>query len=109
MMAINLDETGVKGMFLAIFREAMYKLEGEQDIKTPAGFKSVNPSMWHDQLNVQVNVGLGNGRIEEKIGRLDQLLQFQMQVLQQYGPTSPFMGWENIRNTVKTRLRLVVL
>jgi hypothetical protein len=106
MMARNLAETGVKSLFIAILRVAMYELKGQVQINTPSGFKTIDPSVWHDQVNVVATVGMGNGKIEEKMGTLNTVLQFQQQALKDYGPSSPFMTWDNVRYTIKSMLRL---
>jgi transcription termination factor NusB len=106
MMARNIAETGVKSLFQAILRVAMYELKGEQSIKTPTGYRMVNPGLWHDQININLNVGLGNGRIEEKQQTLQSIIGFQQQLMQQYGLINPLCGWENVRNTLKANLRL---
>jgi hypothetical protein len=106
MMARNIAETGVKDLFQAILRTAMYQLKGEQSIKTPSGYRMVNPGLWHDQINININVGLGNGRIDEKQQSLQLVMGVQQQLMTQYGLTNPLCGWENVRNSLKTTLRL---
>lgn len=103
----NLAETGVKALFTAIIRVAMYEMKGNQSILMPDGkFKSISPGMWHDQVAVNVTVGMGNGKIEEKMQALQQLLAMQQDVFKTYGPGNPFVTWDNIRNTQKAMLRL---
>lgn len=106
MMARNLAETGVRELFTAILRTAMYELRSEQSIKTPTGYKKVNPQFWHDQVNIDLNVGLGNGRIDEKQAALQNILQVQQAVIAQAGLINPMVGWPNVRNTLKQMLRL---
>lgn len=106
MMARNIAETGVKEMFQAILRVAMYELKGEQSVKTPTGYKKVNPSRWHDQVSISINVGLGNGRIEEKQQVLQGVVQQQMGVIEKLGMTNPYATWDNVRNSWKSLLRL---
>jgi hypothetical protein len=106
MMARNLGETGIKGLFLAILRTAMYELKGPQSVKTTTGYREVRPDFWHDQVNVSVNVGLGNGRMEEKSMALGMIAQVQQAIVQQLGPANPLSGWNNLRNTYKTILQM---
>lgn len=103
----NLAETGVKSLFTAIVRVAMYEMKGNQSILMPDGqFKQISPKMWHDQVAVNVTVGMGNGKIEEKMGALQQLLAFQADQFKTFGPGNPFVTWDNLRNTQKAILRL---
>lgn len=106
MMARNIGETGLKELLLVILRTAMYGLKGKQSIKTPAGYKEINPSMWHDQISININVGLGNGRIEEKQLTLQAVAGAQQEIIKLLGPANPLCGWENLRNTYKQILRL---
>lgn len=107
MICRNLAETGVKAMFVAIIRVAMYEMKGDTSILMPDGsFKQISPRMWHDQVAVNVTVGMGNGKIEEKMQALSQLFQFQVDQFGKLGPGNPFITWDNIRNTQKAMLRL---
>jgi hypothetical protein len=106
MMARNIAETGMKNLFLTILRTAMYQLTSKQSIKTPQGYKQVNPAFWHDQINININVGLGNGRIEEKQQTLMGVAAVQQEIIKLLGPANPLSGWENLRNTYKLLLRL---
>ena len=106
MMARNIAETGMKELFVAILRTAMYHLKGKQSIRTPSGYKFINPALWHDQINVNINVGLGNGRIEEKQVTLQGMAGVQQEIVKMMGMNNPLCGWTNLRNTYKTILRL---
>lgn len=103
----NLAETGVKALFVAIIRVAMYEMKGNTSLRMPDGqFKQISPGMWHDQVAVNVTVGMGNGKIEEKMQSLGQLLAMQQDMFKTFGPGNPFVTWDNIRNTQKAILRL---
>jgi hypothetical protein len=106
MMARNIAETGMKNLFLTILRTAMYELKGKQSIKTPQGYKQINPQFWHDQITVDVNVGTGNGRIEEKQQTLTGMAAVQQEIIKMLGPANPLCSWDNLRNTYKHLLRL---
>lgn len=106
MMARNLGETGVASMFLAILRTAMYELKGEQSVSTPSGYETVNIDQWHDQVAVSANVGLGNGRIDEKKEVLTGVAGAQQAIIDKMGYDNPICGWMQLRNTYKLLLRL---
>jgi hypothetical protein len=106
MMARNLGETGISSMFLAILRTAMTRLKGHQSVKTGNDYTEVQPDTWHDQVNVVVNVGLGNGRIDEKMAVLQGIIGPQQAFVDKLGFANPICGWENLRNTYKQLLRL---
>jgi hypothetical protein len=106
MMARNAGETGIKSMFLASARIAMNELRGPQSLKTMTGYQEVLPDIWHDQIGVSVNVGLGNGRIDSKIMALTAVAAVQTQAIMTLGMANPVCGWEQFRNTQKQLLRL---
>jgi enoyl reductase-like protein len=109
MMCRNIAETGMVDLFRAILRVAMYQLKGPTSIKVPNGFKQIQPSMWHDQINISCNVGLGNGRIEEKQLVLKDVMGTQQTILQTFGLSNPMVTWDNFRNSIKQYIRLAGL
>lgn len=106
MMARNLAETGVTSMMMCILKTAIYIIKDKQSISLPDGFYQVDPTMWHDQLNIRSNVGLGSGQIDEKKQTLAQLLPMQMQIMEKFGYSNTVCGWAQVRESLKTILRL---
>lgn len=106
MMARNLAETGVTAMLMCILKTAIYVIKDKQSISLPDGFYQVDPTMWHDQLNVKANVGLGSGRIEEKRQTLSTVLPLQQAIMEKFGYANTICGWKEVRETLKTYLRL---
>lgn len=106
MIARNLAETGVTELFLVILKTAMYEMKGPQQVRTATGFEEVRPDLWHAEVTVNVNVGLGNGRISEKAAALQALIPLQVQTIQQLGLANPLAGWENLRQSAVTILRM---
>lgn len=106
MMARNIGETGVKALFKCILRTAIYEANEKQGIKTPDGFKTVDPSTWHIFMNVRANVGLGSGRVDEKQMALKGVMPIQQTILEKYGSSNPICNWNQIRETLKTSMRL---
>jgi hypothetical protein len=106
MMARNLAETGVTEMFLCILRTAMYEMRGPQSVRTQAGYEEVRPDLWHDQVTINVNVGLGNGRVGEKAMVLAELAQVQQQIMGMLGLDNKLAGWEQLRKTFVDKAKL---
>lgn len=63
-------------------------------------FVPVNPKVWDLHMDITVNVGLGTGREDERVAALQQALQLQTQVYQNYGPQNGLVSLTNIRNTL---------
>ena len=55
-------------------------------------------------MDISINVGLGTGREEEKMMGLQQALQMQTMVYQNYGPMNGLVSLTNIRNTLADML-----
>jgi hypothetical protein len=106
MIARNIAETGVAEMFFAILRTAIYELDTPQSIKINESYEEVDPRLWHDELTVSCNVGLGNGNIEGKSMVLDKIAQMQQMLITQFGLTNPISGYTQMRNTIKHQLYL---
>lgn len=106
MMARNLAETGVTELFLCILRTAMYEMRGPQSVRTMTGFEEVRPDLWHDQVTINVNVGLGNGRVGEKAVALTEVAQVQQQIIGMLGLDNPIAGWEQLRKSISDKLKL---
>lgn len=106
MMARNLAETGVKELFLCILRTAMYEMRGPQSIRTQTGYEEVRPDLWHDQVSVNVNVGLGNGRVGEKAAVLTEIGAMQQQLIGMLGLDNPLAGYEQFRKTMIDKAKL---
>ena len=106
MMARNIGETGVKSLFNCILRTAIYEANEKQSIATPEGFKTVDPSEWHTFLSVRTNFGLGSGRVDEKQMALSGVLPIQQAIIEKMGTSNPICGWNQVRETLKTKMRL---
>jgi len=106
MMARNIGETGVKALFNCILRTAIYEANEPQSIATPDGFKTVDPSMWHQFMAIRTNIGLGSGRVDEKKMTLQAIMPMQQMILEKMGASNPICGWLQIRETLKATMRL---
>jgi len=107
MMARNVAECGMKQLFYIIVKTAMHEIRKETNIKDETGqFKKMNPAYWHDQLGIWANVGLGNGRIDEKIMVLKEVAAQQQQAMMTLGLSNPVAGYEQYRVTMRDILHL---
>jgi len=109
MMARNIGETGCKELFMAILRCAIHDKKGPariQDDKGEQGYREIDTSEWHDHMSIQMNVGLGNGKIEEKQAILTMVAEAQKLAIGQYGLSNPLSGYIQLRNTYKKLMRL---
>jgi hypothetical protein len=66
----------------------------------------VDPRAWDADMDVSVNVGLGRGTEEQKMGFLAQIVQKQEQILTTLGPANPLVDLRQLRSTYAEMLRL---
>jgi len=99
VMVRNLSE-GMRRMFGLLLRLHVKHTDEEQLMRMNGQFVPVDPRAWNADMDVQVNVGLGTGREQEKAAALQGILQIQQQVYQNYGPMNGLVSLTNIRNTL---------
>ena len=99
VMVRNLSE-GMRRMFGLLLRLHVKHTDEEQLMRMNGQFVPVDPRVWNADMDVQVNVGLGTGREQEKAAALQGVLQIQQQVYQNYGPMNGLVSLTNIRNTL---------
>lgn len=108
LIARNLAETGMRRMFTGILKLTikhpqpgrMYRLRGK--------YIPIDPRHWDATMDVQVNIGLGQGTPEDRIAALQMQLQNQMGLMQSGSPLVTnvelratlgklveLMGWKN--------------
>lgn len=106
MIIRNIGETGIKSIFMCILRCAIHHVKKTQTVPTMDGFVKVNPSWWHDQVSVRCEIGMGSGRVDEKKQALATILPIQQTIVEKYGAANPICGWANIRETLRSYMRL---
>lgn len=103
VMVRNLSE-GMRRMFKLLLDLHIKNVDEEQLMRMNGSFVPVDPRVWNADMDVQINVGLGTGREDEKLQALQFALQMQQQVYQQYGPMNGLVSLTNIRNTLADTL-----
>jgi len=99
VMVRNLAD-GLRDLFGIMQRTLNKNVQEDRYIKLNGGYVPINPAVWDSGLDMQINVGLGTGREEEKGAALNQALQMQTMVYQNYGPMNGLVSLTNIRNTL---------
>jgi len=106
LIARTLAEGGLKQMFQTIVTLARQHPNPDEMMRVDGQFTPVDPSSWGTEMDLQVNVGLGTGRNEERMMALQQTLQTQMGIYQSYGPNNGLVTLTNLRATLTDILRL---
>jgi hypothetical protein len=99
VMVRNLSE-GMRRMFKLLLSLHVKNVDEEMLMRMNGQFVPVDPRVWNADMDVQINVGLGTGREQEKAAALQGILAVQQQVYQQYGPMNGLVSLTNIRNTL---------
>jgi hypothetical protein len=99
VMARNLAEGGMRRLFKLIVNAIVKNTDKEEIIRLNNQFIPVDPRVWNTDMDLAVNVGLGTGRENEKAAVLREVMQMQMGIWQQYGPSNGLVTMTQIRNT----------
>jgi hypothetical protein len=99
VMVRNLAE-GMRDLFEIMLELHVKNVDEEQLMRLNGSFVAVDPRVWDVDMHVEINVGLGTGREDEKLGALQQAFQVQQQIYMQYGPFNGMVSLTNIRNTL---------
>jgi hypothetical protein len=107
LISRNLAKTGMVDLFRLILRLTIENATGPIQVAVGEKFMEVDPTQWHQELNMRVNVGLGTGQIQEKVASLQGVAAKQEVIIEKMGPHNPYCGWENLRHTYVELLELV--
>jgi len=100
VMARNLAEGGMKRLFRLLLKLLVENSNEEELMRLNGQYIPIDPRSWNSNMDVTVNVGIGMGKDEMKLGALNQALQMQMQIYGQYGFQNGLVSLTQIRNTL---------
>lgn len=93
-------DTGVRDLMQGILHLVCTYQDKERMIMIAGRPVTIDPREWKNMYNVSINVGLGNGGNDEKIGMLQMLLAKQEMIIQQYGLSNPLVNLKQYRETL---------
>ena len=100
LMARVFADTGVKQLMRGILHLVCKYQDEPRAMAINGEPMNLNPREWTDLYNVNINVGLGNGRPDEKIAMLNMVMAKQEMILQQYGMSNPLVNLKQYRDTL---------
>ena len=100
--ARTMAETGMKELFKGILHLVTKYDNKQRVVRLRNNFVPIDPSEWHSEFDVVVQVGLGTADDEQKIAFLTQIAQKQEQILMQMGPTNPVVSMSQYVNTLRS-------
>lgn len=93
-------ETGVKSLFKGILHLLGKYQDKPKLVRMRGKFVQFDPRMWSNQYDVSINVGLGSGDREQKLGMLQMIIAKQEEILQAYGPSNPLVSVRQYRDSM---------
>tara|TARA_R100001509_G_scaffold165294_1_gene146250 strand:- start:1735 stop:3729 length:1995 start_codon:yes stop_codon:yes gene_type:complete len=101
MIARVFAETGCRDLAKGVFTVLQKHQDKKRTIRMRGDFVAIDPSAMENNFDLSIEVGLGNGREDEKMAMLLQILGKQEQLLQQLGPNNPVVKPSQYVNTLK--------
>jgi len=100
-------ETGVKRLFKLILALINKYQNFERMVRLRGGFVPMDPREWHQNFDVEINVGLGNGKNEQKMAMLQQMIDRDWQYISTMGPDNPMIGLDNLAAKHREMMEMV--
>lgn len=101
LMARNVVETGLIGIFKKLLRLASRHLDRYQVVRTRGLVLPVDITTFDPDLAAEPNVGLGTASHEEKLATLNFIMQKQEQIIGAFGFDNPFTSLSQMYNTLE--------
>lgn len=99
-------ETGMVPLFRGLLRLVVKHQNRARTVKLSGGYVEVDPRAWDAEMEVQVNVGLGQGAPEDRVTVLQGVLEAQEKLM---AAGSPLVTFTEIRATLEDMARLTGL
>ena len=100
LMARVFADTGVKNLMQGLLHLVCKYQDEPRALAINGRPMNIDPREWTNLYNVNINVGLGNGRPDEKIAMLNMVMNKQEMILQQYGMSNPLVNLKQYRDTL---------
>jgi len=106
MIARIFAETGLRRLFRGILKLVVENQDRERMVRLRNTFVPMDPRSWDVSMDVIVNVGVGDGTLEERMMMLTQVAARQESIIQGYGPDNPVVTLPQYTNTLAKMLQL---
>jgi hypothetical protein len=106
MIARIFAETGLRKLFTGILKLVVENQDRARMIRLRNTFVPIDPRSWDAKMDVVVNVGVGDGTIEDRINILNQVAMRQEMLLKETGPNNPVVSVQQYTNTLTKMLQL---
>ena len=106
MIARIFAETGLRKLFTGILKLVVENQDRARMIRLRNTFVPIDPRSWDSNMDVIVNVGVGEGTIEDRINILNQVAMRQEMLIKETGPNNPVVSIQQYTNTLNKMLQL---
>ena len=101
MIARVFAETGCRDLARGVLALLQKHQDSERVIRIRGEFVAIDPREFANGFDLSIEVGLGNGREDEKMGMLAQIASKQEQIMAQLGANNPVVKPSQYVNTLK--------
>lgn len=101
-IARTIAECGMKQLFKGILHLVTKYDNKPRIVRLRNNFVPIDPTEWHSEFDVVVQVGLGTADDEQKIAFLTAIASKQEQILMQMGANNPLVTMEQYVNTLRS-------
>jgi hypothetical protein len=98
----TIAECGMKQLFKGILHLVTKYDNKSRIVRLRNNFVPIDPTEWHSEFDVVVQVGLGTADDEQKIAFLTAIASKQEQILMQMGANNPLVTMEQYVNTLRS-------
>jgi hypothetical protein len=106
MIARIFAETGLRKLFSGILKLVVENQDRARMVRLRNTFVPIDPRSWDSKMDVTVNVGVGDGTIEDRINILNQVAMRQEMLIEKTGPNNPVVTIPQYTNTLTKMLQL---
>ena len=106
MIARTFAETGLRKLFTGVLKLVIENQDKERMVRLRNTFVPMNPKSWDANMDVIVNVGVGDGTIEDRINILNQVALRQEMLIKETGVNNPVVSLPQYTNTLTKMLQL---
>jgi len=106
MIARIFAETGLRKLFTGVLKLVIENQDRARMIRLRNTFVPIDPRSWDANMDVIVNVGVGEGTIEDRINILNQVAMRQEMLIKETGPNNPVVSVQQYTNTLAKMLQL---
>ena len=97
---------GMKKLLKNILQLVVTHQDKPRVVRMRNNWVQVDPRAWDANMDVTINVALGNGDTEQKMGMLQMIMQIQKEALMQMGPENPLVTPAQFSNTLRKMVEL---